>query len=255
MKLAGALFVGVDTASAHKSFTYAALDRGLNVVALGEAELDEIAAYLDSAEALTAAINAPSHLNQGLVRLAAGGNGSVTHQLRGVDVRVAEHELRQRGIPVSGTGARESSCPAWIRVGLTLYRRMTDLGFEAYPTDECPRQWIETHPHAAFCALLGRTPLSKPSLEGRLQRQLVLHEQGVRIRDPMTFFEEITRHKLLKGVLPSEIVYFPEQLDALVAAYTAWLSSEKPSELTRLGTAPEGYIHLPVSQLKESYQA
>ena len=168
-------------------------------------------------------------------------------------MRVAEHELRLRGIPVSGTTGRESSCPAWVRIGLQLYGSLADRGFEPYPTD-CPHRMLETHPHAAFCALLGRAPLSKPSFEGRMQRQLALYERDVRLRDPMDFLEEITRHKLLNGILPLECLYPPEQLDALVAAYTAWQAANHPDQITALGEDSEGLVILPVSELKRHYR-
>jgi hypothetical protein len=255
MLLAASIFAGVDPTAAHKSFTYAALDRELNVVALGEADQDEMLELLAGKDAATVAVNAPSHLNVGLLRKSMQDHNTASHQLRGVDMRVAEHELRLRGILVSGTGAREASCAAWVRIGLNLYRSLEDRGFEPYPSDDCPHRWLETHPHAAFCALLGRSPLSKPSLEGRLQRQLVLFERGVRLRDPMEYFEEITRHKLLNGILPADLLYAPEQLDALVAAYTAWVASEKAAELCRLGDQEEGFVHLPVRELKQNYQS
>ena len=82
----------------------------------------------------------------------------------------------------------------------------------------------------------------------------MLFEKGVRIKDPMIFFEEITRHKLLTGVLPFEMLHPAEQLDALVAAYTAWVSVQRPSELTRLGSEEEGYVYVPCAELKEKYQ-
>ncbi len=254
MLLPDTVFVGVDTTSAHKAFTYAALDRSLRVMTIGEGELEEVAEFLGAQGGTIVAVNSPSHLNIGLVRQSAETEVAGAHQLRGVNLRVAEHELRLRGILVSGTPARESSCPAWVRAGLSLYRKLAQSGFEPYPAEDCPQQVLETHPHAAYCALIGRTPLSKPSLEGRLQRQLALFERGVRIHDPMNFFEEITRHKLLNGIVPSELAYQPEQLDALVAAYTAWLAGEKATELTRLGADEEGYIHLPTANLKERYE-
>lgn len=250
----GTVFVGVDTTSAHKAFTYAVLDHSLRVVSLAEGELEDVTAFLIRQQGAFVAINAPSHLNTGLVRQSAEKAVAGAHQLRGVDIRLAEHELRLRGIPVSGTPARETSCPAWVRVGLELYRKLAETGFEPYPALDCPQQLLETHPHAAFCALIGRIPLSKPSLEGRLQRQLALFERGVRLHDPMNFFEEITRHKLLNGILPADLLYLPEQLDALVAAYIASLAFEKPAELTRLGADEEGYIHLPAANLKERYE-
>ncbi len=254
MLLADSVFAGVDPTAAHKSFTLAVLDRDQNLIELREAEADELVEFLGGKKAATVAINAPSHLNMGLVRSKMQELVAGAHQLRGVDLRVAEQELRLRGIPVSGTGARESSCAAWVRIGLGLYGNLAAKGFGFYPSDDCPHRMLETHPHAAFCTLLGRAPLSKPSFEGRMQRQLVLYERGVRLRDPMDFMEEITRHKLLNGILPTEILYSSEQLDALVAAYTAWIASEKASELSHLGTAEEGVIHLPVRELKEKYQ-
>ncbi len=254
MFLPGTVFVGVDTTAAHTAFTYAALDRSLRVTALAEGELEEVAQFLLGQEGAIVAINSPSHLNAGLVRRSAEEKAA-GHQVRGAEMRIAEQELRLHGIPVSGTPGREASCAAWVRVGLSLYRKLGESGFEAYPAEDCPQQFLETHPHAAFCALLGRTPLPMPSLEGRLQRQLALFERGVRLHDPMSYFEEITRHKLLNGLLPAELVYQPEQLDAVVAAYTAWLAAEKPGELSRLGADEEGYIHLPVAQIKEDYRA
>ncbi len=249
------VYIGVDTTSGHKPFTYAALDRELNVVALSEAELEEVLAFLGAQDSATVAINAPSHLNVGLVRKSQENNRPEARQMRGVDLRLAEHELRERGIAVSATSARESLCSAWVRIGFELYRKLADLDFQPYPAEGCSRQWVETHPHAAYCVLLGRVPLSKPSLEGRLQRQLALFENGLQIKDPLLFFEEVTRHKLLSGVLPWGLLYTAEQLDALVAAYTAWLSAQKPACLTRLGSHEEGFIHLPAAELKDTYQA
>ncbi len=255
MLLTAPVYAGVDLTSAHKPFGYAALDRELRLVAQGEGELEDVLEFLQGHENITLAINGPSALNSGLVRRALAERIAPGHQLRGVDIRVAEHELRERGIAVAATGSRELSCAPWVRLGLSMYHKLPELGFERYPAVGCPRQWLETHPHAAFCGLLGRTPLSKATLEGRLQRQLALYERGVRIPDPMRFFEELTRHKLLNGIVPADMVYQPEQLDALVAAYTAWVAIEKRAELMRLGAEEEGYLHLPVANLKETYQS
>jgi len=95
--------------------------------------------------------------------------------------------------------------------------------------------------------------LARLSLEGRLQRQIILYERGLRIKDPMDFFEEITRYKIAKGIWPMELLYLPEQLDALVAAYTAWLAIEKQGNTTSVGDVQEGQIVLPVTELKDKY--
>jgi len=73
------------------------------------------------------------------------------------------------------------------------------------------------------------------------------------IPDPMSLFEEITRHRLLQGILPLDILYSAEELDALVAAYTAWLAGTKPEQVSLLGDPEEGYLVLPVAEVKNRY--
>ena len=264
-------FIGIDPTSGRKPFTFAALDAECRLLALDGCELDEVLAFVGRQEAATVAVNAPSAPNLGLVKKKleaqslTPGNGSPKsgyhngspksgyHYPRGVDMRQAEHDLRERGILLSPTPGRAESCPEWMQLGFMLYRKLAGMGFKPYPAANATHQWLETHPHAAFCALLGQLPLSKTSLEGRLQRQLALYEMGVGIKDPMYFFEEITRHRLVKGILPLEAIYTPEQLDALVAAYTAYVAANKPDEILFIGAKEEGRIALPVGELKERY--
>lgn len=253
MDIADVVSVGIDCTSGRKSFQYAALDRDLRLISLTDAEMDELVAFLAAQNGAVVAVNSPSHVNTGVVRKRLEQQRTGSLNLRGADVRAAEFDLHGRGIAITGTPRREALCPGWIRLGFSLYESLSELGFKAYPHEGAPRQWLETHPHAAFCVLLGRTPLPMPTLEGRLQRALVLFENGIRIRDPMAFLEEITRHRLLHGLLPTELLLLPEQLDALIAAYTAWLAVFKPGEVTRLGNRQEGYITLPAAELKEKY--
>jgi hypothetical protein len=76
----------------------------------------------------------------------------------------------------------------------------------------------------------------------------------VGIKDPLLFFEEITRHKLLQGNLPYEMVHTSEELDALAGAYTAWLTGTKPSEVSPIGDSEEGLLILPIPELKRRYE-
>jgi len=247
------VFVGIDPTSGHRSFTYAALDRGLNLIALAEGEMEDVTAFLAGQKSATVAINAPSGVNRGLVKEKMRKETLAPHHIRGAEMRQAEYELRERGMAVSATPSREELCPAWAQTGFALYRKLKKMGFKRYPEEGAAHQMMETHPHACFCTLAGQNPLPKPTLEGRLQRQLILYERGLRIKDPMDFFEELTRHKLLKGVLPFEALYPPHILDALVAAYTAWLAVEKSEQVTRVGHVREGQILLPVPELKPKY--
>lgn len=252
MLFTDSVFVGIDPTSSHKSFTFAALDKGLNLIALSDGELDDVIAFVAGHASAVVAINAPAGLNRGLVR---DKNKELFKSLktRALGFRVAELDLRERGIPISGTPATASACPAWVQAGFALYRKLEKLGFKKYPADQSPHQVLETQPHAAFCVMAGVVPQSKPSLEGKIQRQLLLYEAGLRIKDPMDFFEEITRHKMLKGMWPLDMLYLPEQLDALVAAYTAWCVTHKPDDISAVGDPKEGMIILPEKNLKEKY--
>ncbi len=252
MDFKDAIYIGIDPASGHRSFTYAALDQELNLLTLEDGELDELVAHRSGRKTAVAAINAPSGVNRGLVRERMKNEMRAPHQIRGAEMRLCEYELRERGIVVSGTPSSVRLSPAWMQMGFELYHELENAGFASY-TKMQPYQFLETNPHASFCAMIGSVPLSKTSLEGRLQRQLLLYEHGVRIKDPMDFFEEITRYKLAKGVWPMELLYLPEQLDALVAAYTAWMAITKPNGVLMIGDEEEGKIVLPAPVLKEKY--
>jgi hypothetical protein len=249
------LFVGVDPSGGRKPCTYAALDQNCHLVALKDGEVEDVLAFLGGQRGALVAVNAPPRPNQGLVR-----QNDVRQSLpplhtsgRGMEMRLAEHQLRERGINIAMTPARKELCANWVQVGFDFYRRIEATGFRPYPTPEASHQWLETHPHAVFCVLLGQAPLSRSTLEGRLQRQLALYEQGLGIHDPMDFYEEITRHKLLKGALPLEWIYTIEELDAIAAAYTAFVCACRPEKMLKIGDPSEGQIVIPVAELKERY--
>jgi len=225
--------IGIDLTTGRRPFVCAALDHELNAFGFLEGGLDEALAWLDDFPESLVAVNAAS-------RLARDPSG-----------RAAERDLLARGVSVPPTPHRETLCPARTRLGLSFYKQLEKKSFRPHPTDRADHQWIETNSHAAFCALLGRAPLPRRTLEGRLQRQLVLYEQDLNIADPMDFFEEITRHRLLAGQLPMEKLSTSAHLDALAAAYVAWLTTNRPAETTRLGTNGDGFIVLPVGEMQE----
>jgi len=246
-------YIGIDPTAGRSPFTYAALDDERNLLTLTEGELEDVLTFVGNFPVATVAINAPSHVNAGLVRQRLEKRALTPGSLRGADLRVTEHDLRGRGISVSATPFREENCAGWVQLGFSLYRRLMKMGFRAYPHEGVDHLWLETHPHACYSVLIGQIPLPKPTLEGRLQRQIVLHDAGLRIKDPMNFFEEITRHRLRLGLMPMEYIYHPEQLDALIAAYTAWMAVKQPGGTMRIGGKEEGFIVLPFGELKEKY--
>jgi hypothetical protein len=113
--------------------------------------------------------------------------------------------------------------------------QITQSAFKSFPRTEGAAQWIETVAQDCFRALIGPEPLSRRTLEGRIQRALILYDEGLQIPDPMDFFEEITRHKLMQGILPLENIYSSKQLDAIIAAYTAWMSVHRPKQISIKG--------------------
>ena len=98
-----------------------------------------------------------------------------------------------------------------------------------FMAEDGPHRWIETDSQKCFQALCEKDLLPRRTLEGRIQRDLILYHEGVQIDDPMNFFEEITRHKLMHGILPLENLHSSKELDALVAAYVAWRAVQRAS--------------------------
>ncbi len=248
-------FIGIDPTAGQRPFAYAALDQDLRVLALGQGSMEEVLAFIAGQHQAFVAVCAPRRPSQGVMERA-----EVREKLspqprpgRWTHFRLAEYLLRQHNIRCPKTPSQEQACPNWMKMGFTLYQRMEAFGFCPYPAKDARLQWLEVYPQAAFCALLGNKPFPKSSLEGRIQRQLALNDQDLHIPDPMRFFEEITRHRLLQGILPTQDLYTPAELDALVAAFTAWTAASRPDQVTLLGDPQEGQITLPVKELKRRY--
>ena len=246
-------FIGVDLSASRKSISYAVLDRNLNLVALADCKMDDLITFLAGQTTATVAVNAPSNVNRGIVHANKKNIKLAQVQFRRADMRLAEYELREHGIHATKTPANLQLCPAWMRSGFELFRKLEKMNFAKYPETDSACQIMEANPQASFSILAGQTPLARSSLEGRLQRHLLLHEHGVRIKDPMDFFEEVTRYKIIKGLWPMELLYTPDQLDALAAAYTAWYAVNKAGSVVIVGDAKEGKIVLPDKELNEKY--
>ena len=166
-----------------------------------------------------------------------------------MDLRVAEYLLLQNGYKTHRTPVSISSCTGWMRDGFRFHERINELGYLPYPNDGTRLQWLEASPNACFEKLIGKPLLSSRSIVGLLQRQLLLFETGLFITDPMDFFVEVTRHHLMSGRLPLNMIYSSSEIDAMLLAYMAWLSSNKPEEVILFGDEEEGQIALPASPI------
>lgn len=120
---------------------------------------------------------------------------------------------------------------------------MLKAGFKPFSRKSFPRQLIETSVQDCFRAWSGHRLLARRALEGRLQRSAVLYEQGLQITDPVDIFEEITRYKLVQGILPLDRLPSSRELDALAAAYLAWMSLNRPGQIV-----PKGEFVLPAEE-------
>jgi hypothetical protein len=248
-------FIGIDPTAGRKPFAYAALDGELRLTALSKGSLEEVLAFTAGQHRSMVAVCAPRQPSQGLMSRSAVRDhlNPPPRPGRWTDFRLVEYLLRQHHISCYMTPAEEKACPNWMKMGFLLYHRLEQMGFQPYPTQEAALQWLEVYPHASFCTMLGHVPLPKHSLEGRIQRQLVLYRHRLNLPDPMDLVRGITTRHILQGNLPTNNLYGQGELDALVAAYTAWQAATNPTEVTLLGDASEGQVVLPVSELKRSY--
>ena len=251
MLFSRATFIGIDPASSGNKFAYAALDDQRQPLALGEGDLDEVLAFVGGQQQAVVAIHAPPRLNRGLM---ADPARRQTYALspdsaRWRNLRLAEYELVHRKLPVYQTPAKEKDLKGWMRTSIKLYTRLQSLGFGFFSQDQesPPRALLEYVPQVCYWLWLGHEPFAARSLEGRLQRQLVLYDLGLDIPEPMRFFEEITRHRILQGQLPDDLLYSAGELQALSGALLAWLSVKRPSEIDLLGDPQEGQIMVPAA--------
>ena len=114
-------------------------------------------------------------------------------------------------------------------------QEISHINFSPLSEESDLRQFMETKAPDSFRTLAGAKLLSGRTFEGRIQRSLILYEEGFQIPDPMDFFEEITRHKLMQGILPFENLNSARELDAIVAAYIGWMTHNRPKQVSLRG--------------------
>jgi hypothetical protein len=250
-------FLGIDPTAGKRPLTYVALNQALNILSIGHGDIDETMAFVAGQAGAVIAICAPSHPNMGLMQQEEVRQKLVPPPRPGrwTNYRVAEYQLRHRHITIPQTATEEKNCPRWMQMGFNLFRQIRKLGYQPFPSEDTSNQYLEVYPHACYTALLGKNPYLKHSLEGRLQRQLVLYEKDINISDPMRFLEEITRHRIITGNLPLDLLLSVEELDALVAAFTAWWVINHPDQSSSVGDPQEGLVYMPTAELKQKYHS
>jgi predicted nuclease with RNAse H fold len=252
-----AVYVGVDPTAGDRPLRYAVLDHEMKLAGLDEVDVETLLAYIGSLDLAIVALDAPQAPNSGLMarsmireRYNLQPDGDTWQSWR-----VCEYELRSRNIRLYNTPEDPQDAHGWVQSGFALFKRLEKMGFRKYIRGEEPhkRMLIEARSHAGYTVLLERRPFLKDTLEGRLQRQLVLYLEGLDLDNPMYALEEITRHHLLTGHLPLERLHEPEALDAMMAAFTAYLVGRHTERITQVGQREEGLITLPAPELKDPY--
>ncbi len=247
-------FIGIEvSADKDNPFTFALLDDELTIRSIGRGGLSDAFSFLAGQDSALAAMNAPSTTNKGIIKREEIRRqlSPKSHLARWANLRLVEYELAERGISVTKTPDSKKNIPKWMALGFQLFKELANIGYETYPNLIAPKQFFESHGEACFWNLLGHTPLEEGTLEGRLQRQVVLRMCGVSIPDAMQFFQEITRHRLLSSQLPLENIYTNPELNAIASGYTAWLAANEPEKIIRTGHWKEGFVYLPNTNIQD----
>jgi predicted nuclease with RNAse H fold len=252
------VYIGIDPTGGRRPMNYAVLNDDLDLVARGLGKMGKVLEVVQSYASAVVAIDAPQSPNGGLMASPArrGRYGLPPKSTTWAKYKVCEYELRRRGIRLYNTPSEVEAAPKWMQLGFELYKALRADGYQLYQAGSAtPKQYLEVHPHATYTVLLNRVPLRKDSLEGRMQRQLVLCREKVDVPDPMIVLEEITRHHLLEGDLVLPQLCTHDELDALSSAYTAYLAYHHPDRVTSVGDPVEGQIILPVApaDFKDTY--
>jgi hypothetical protein len=240
-------FIGIDPTPGMKAVAYAAIDGNLKPEAIGQGSLEETLAFVGGRQYAYVAISAPPRPNMGvLVDPASTDQYSLPLKAGSLsDMRVGEYQLIQRGLPVYQTPAKKLGAKSWMQAAFKMYDRLLALGYVFFPNEGSTKQLMETFPEACYHLWLSGKTLDRRSIEGQIQRQIVLFDFGLEINEPMEYFQEITRHRILNGLLPQGLVYGTSELEALAAAYTAWLAVNRPQEVEWVGDKDEGQIVIP----------
>jgi len=237
-------YIGIDVQAAQKPFYYTALDADLEVIACGHGRMADVLAYLAGQSSAIVAVNGPvwAPLPENMFSqsgLFGGEQSTVFGSHRIVDV-----ELSVRGYPIIPVPPIGKKGPVWMERSLELTDEMKRLGYICSGELPAKRTYFETNIDAAYHLITGTSPYDSRSLEGRLQRQLLLHDFGFSLKDPMEFLEEFTRFRLRTSNVPLTQIAVAHELRALMTAATAWMLDNRPQNLEHLGRSDEGEIIL-----------
>ncbi len=238
-------YIGIDVQAGLKPYFYTAINSGLEVIACGHGRLTDVIAYLAGQSSALVAVNGPVCLAHNSVQIGLFESGDTTESC----TRLGDRELEADGFHDLALPEHTKKAPLWVERSLELADSLKRLEYSIEPG---ARQYFETQSDAAYWLVTGAMPYDSRSLEGRLQRQLLLWEFGLNLKDPMNFLEEFTRFRLRTSQVPLEQILPGHELRAMIAASTAWLLDNHPDRVRHFGTIHAGEIILPVEFSRKS---
>lgn len=232
-------YIGIDMQAVQKPYFYAALEGDLQIIATGHGRVADVLAYLSGQSSALVAVNGPICAQRSTGDCLQDGLFDLSEpQGKYVPLRTGEAQLISRGFTYSVPGKT-------VERSLDLVSRLREMNYTIFGETDATRAFLETQCDAACWLSTGHKPYDAHTLEGRLQRQLLLCEFGLPLQDPMVFLEEFTRHRLRTSQVPMEQVIPAHELRALMAAAIAWLVDIRPEVVERLGNTGNGEIFLP----------
>jgi len=209
MSIPQRIFVGIDLTAPRRAYTSVALDGERRLLARNQGGLRDTLGYLAGLDSCVVVLNAP---------LQPGG------------AEVSDF-LAARGIELAGAAVNDAAPPAWMRRSFGLANKLGEMGFRTRSGEDAARILLETNSEAGFWSLLGHIPYEARSFEGRVQRQLILHQAGLRLPNPVDLFEDITPRRVLQNLLPMDQIFAAVELSAGMAALAGWLAYQRPQEV------------------------
>lgn len=234
-------FVGLDVNSRPPYYSAIAIDANGNYLLAINGNWEEIIETFRPYENILISINTPVRPNIGLLTQSKRKKHKPG---KWPDVRLIEYMLEEYGAPIYHTPKKKGNLLAAQQYGFQLIERIKIEGFHAYGIEQS-RCFCEVPAETAFWSIERKHLFDGQNFIGQIQRQLLLLELGINLPDPMAFFEEITRYKLLTGNAPLEMILETSILNAWINAFTAKRIKQNPSQVSTLGDPQEGLIYLP----------
>jgi hypothetical protein len=241
-------YIGVDLTKGKKTIFYAAMDASLDLIARTQGDFNSVMTFLAGQQQAVIGIHGPARPNMGILVNSERRTRYLIQMGKGRpgNMRVAEYTLRKNKLNVYRTPEQPEDASAWMQTSFKFYARLSEIDYQEYqPESVNTKQFIEVIPEHGFRSWTDGKMLPANTLYGRIQRQLILYEQGLNVPDPMTFFEEVTRFRIKQGILPEEMVFPAPSLSALAAALMAFQAEKDPEQFTLVGIPEESQICVP----------